>query len=314
MKKSNVVAIVMATYNGEKYLKEQIESILNQTYKDFVLYIRDDNSTDSTNKIINEYTEKYPNKIIQVKDDKVARGACKNFMYLLEYVYSLNKHDIYMFSDQDDFWLENKVEITVNRYNEVSNKEQPILIHTDLNVVDSKLELINKSFLKYSNLDSDCKEFNKYLIQNNVTGCTTLVNQKLVDMVNFKINDLCMHDWYFALLASAFGQVIFINKSTINYRQHGNNVLGAKKVKGICGIYNKLIKNNTIKKDLSRVFKQAESFKENHYQELNEKNKKIIDDFCKIKDSNKIKKIIIINKNKFYKQGIIRKIGEIIFI
>ena len=71
-------------------------------------------------------------------------------MYLLEYVYSLNKHDIYMFSDQDDFWLENKVEITVNRYNEVSNKEQPILIHTDLNVVDSKLELINKSFLIYT--------------------------------------------------------------------------------------------------------------------------------------------------------------------
>lgn len=308
------IAVLMATYNGEKYIEEQIESILNQTYKDFVIYIRDDNSTDSTNKIINEYTEKYPDKIIQVKDDKVARGACKNFMYLLEYVYKLDKHEIYMFSDQDDFWLEDKVEITVNKYNNVDNKEQPILIHTDLNVVDSKLEMINESFLKYSNLNSKCKEFNKYLIQNNVTGCTMLINSKLVDLIKFDITDIRMHDWYFALVASAFGQVIFIDKPTIKYRQHGNNVLGAKKVKGISGIYNKLVKNNTIKEDLAKVFEQAESFKKSHYNILSEEKKKVINDFCEISSSNKVKKIVLINKNKFYKQGLVRVIGEFIFI
>ena len=230
---NNKVAILMATYNGEKYLKEQIDSILNQTYQDFVLYIRDDNSTDNTNNIISEYIEKYPNKIVQVRDEKIAKGACNNFMFLLEHVYNLNIFDMFMFSDQDDFWLEDKVEVVVNEYNKVENKEQPILIHTDLNVVDSNLNIMDESFIKYSNLDGNANKFNNYLIHNNVTGCTTFINKSLVDLTKFNVNNILMHDWYFALIASAFGKVIFIDKPTIKYRQHGKNVLGAKKVNGI---------------------------------------------------------------------------------
>lgn len=312
--KNKTVAILMATYNGEKYLIEQIESILKQTYQEFVLFIRDDNSTDDTQNIINQYTKKYPEKIVQVCDERIAKGACRNFMFLLEYVYNLNRYEIFMFADQDDFWLQNKVEDTINEYNKIDNKEQPILVHTDLNVVDAKLNLINDSFIKYSNLKGEYKEFNNYLIQNNVTGCTTLINKNLVEIVKFDINSICMHDWYFALIASAFGKVVFINKPTINYRQHGNNVLGAKKIKGIRGIWNKLIKNNTIKKDLNKIFEQAESFKQNYYEELNAKNKEILDAFCKIKCTNKFNKIRLIIKNKFYKQGKIRIIGEIIYI
>lgn len=308
------VAILIATYNGEKFLEEQIESILNQTYQDFVLYIRDDNSTDGTQRIINEYVKKYPEKIIQVRDDKIAKGACNNFMYLLEYVYNLNKYVMFMFSDQDDFWIEDKVETTIKEYNRVNNKEQPILIHTDLNVVDAQLNVIDESFFKYSNLNGKYNSFNNYLIQNNVTGCTTFINKSLVDLIKFNIKDIRMHDWYFALLASAFGQVIFIDKATIKYRQHGNNVLGAKKIKGIGDMYNKLVKNNTIKEDLNKIFEQAESFRKNHYELLSKENKDTIDDFCQVKYSNKIRKIIIINKNKFYKQGLIRRIGEVLFI
>ena len=310
----NKVAILMATYNGEKYLEEQIESILDQTYKDFILYIRDDNSTDNTNKIIDEYVEKYPEKIVKVNDERVAKGACNNFMYLLEHVYKLNKYEIFMFSDQDDVWLEDKVKVTVNEYNKLNNKERPILMHTDLKVVDSQLHTINESFLEYSNLNGEYDKFNNYLIQNNVTGCTMLINKRLVDLVKFDISNLCMHDWYFALIASAFGQAIYKNYATIKYRQHGSNVLGAKKGKGLKRIYDKLIKDNTIKEDLNKVFKQAENFKEIYYDLLDEEYKKIIDDFCKIPKVNKIRKIIIICKNRFYKHSISRIIGEIIFI
>lgn len=314
MKKNTVVALLMATYNGEKYIKEQIESILKQTYQNFVLYIRDDNSTDGTLQIIDEYVKEYPEKIVKVEDDRIAKGACNNFMYLLEYVYKLNKFDMFMFSDQDDVWLEDKVSITIEEYNRINNKEQPILIHTDLNVVDAQLNIINESFLNYSNLNGRYKELNNYLIQNNVTGCTTFINKKLVELVKFDIKDICMHDWYFALIASAFGQVIFIDKATIKYRQHGKNVLGAKKIKGIKGIYNKLVKNNTIKEDLNKIFEQAESFKKTYYNDLNEERKKTIEDFCKIRNTNKFSKIKIIIKNKFYKHGKIRVIGEFVYI
>ena len=310
--KKNKLAILLATYNGEKYLKEQIDSILNQTYKDFTLYIRDDGSKDNTVKIIEEYAKKNKN-VIYVKDDIKSSGSCANFMNLLKYASSLNKHDIYMFADQDDVWLNDKVEITVNEYNKY-NSNIPLLIHTDLYVVDKELNRINDSFIEYSNLDGNFNTFNRYLIQNNVTGCTMLINDKLVELVDYDIANLRMHDWYFALLASAFGEVHFINSSTINYRQHGNNVLGAKKVKGIKGIYNKLVTNNTIKEDLNKIFDQANSFKEKYYDKLDKDKKEILDDFCKIPNESKINKINLIRENNFYKQGKVRVIGEIVFI
>lgn len=310
--KKSSLAILLATYNGEKYLKEQLDSILNQTYKDFTLYIRDDGSKDKTVQIIKEYTKKYDN-IIQVIDKRESHGSCDNFLNLLKYAYELDKYDIFMFADQDDVWLPNKVEITVNEYKK-HNEDIPQLVHTDLYVVDKNLKIMNKSFIKYSNLDSNCKSFNKYLIQNNVTGCTMLINKKLVDLVNFDIKNVRMHDWYFALLASSFGQVHFINKPTIKYRQHGNNVLGAKKVKGIRGVYNKLVKNNTIKNDLNKIFVQAEIFKDNYYEQLSDENKDILDSFCQMYGANKVKKLLILNQYKFYKQGKIRVIGELVFI
>ncbi len=302
------LAILLATYNGSEYLKQQIDSILNQDFSDFILYIRDDNSTDSTKNIIKEYVLKYPEKIIEVEDNKIANGAGNNFMLLLKYVHNLKKHNLFMFCDQDDVWQRNKIELTMNEYDKVSNKNSPILIHTDLYVADKNLNVINKSFMQYSKLRKDYVNFNNYLIQNNVTGCTVCINKKLVDLINFDIKYIIMHDWYFALIASAFGQVIFINTPTVYYRQHGKNLLGAKKV----SILN--IKNKHYKENISNLFVQAENFKNVYYDLLTEENKEIIDAFCKIKNSNKLMKIKIITKYKFYKQGLVRILGQLFFI
>lgn len=310
---NNKLAILMATYNGEKYIKEQIESILSQTYQEFDVYIRDDNSKDNTLNIINEYARKYPNKIFIVKDENIAKGAYKNFMLLLEYVKKMDKYDLFMFSDQDDVWLKNKVEIVVNKYNEQLDKNMPILIHTDLYVVDKDLNIISNSFVKYSKLRSDYTEFNKYLVQNNVTGCTMLINKKLVNLVNFKIEYVIMHDWYFALIASSFGKVIYIDKPTINYRQHGDNTVGAKSGKGIKYLYSKISQRDNVKESIKNLYKQSQSFKEIYYDKLNDKNKKVIMDFLCMENNNRIYKIKTIIKNKMYKQGIIRIIGEFIY-
>lgn len=307
------LAILMATYNGEKYIKEQIESILSQTYQEFDVYIRDDNSKDNTLNIINEYARKYPNKIFIVKDENIAKGAYKNFMLLLEYVKKMDKYDLFMFSDQDDVWLKNKVEIVVNKYNEQLDKNMPILIHTDLYVVDKDLNIISNSFVKYSKLRSDYTEFNKYLVQNNVTGCTMLINKKLVNLVNFKIEYVIMHDWYFALIASSFGKVIYIDKPTINYRQHGDNTVGAKSGKGIKYLYSKISQKDNVKESIKNLYKQSKSFKKIYYDKLNDKNKKVIMDFLCMENNNRIYKIKTIIKNKMYKQGIIRIIGEFIY-
>lgn len=283
MKNSDKVAILMCTYNGEKYIKEQIDSILNQTYQNFVLYIRDDNSTDNTKEIISYYVKKYNGKIIEVVDNKIAHSASKNFMFLLEYVYKLDIFDIFVFSDQDDYWEKDKIKVTVDEYNKIKSKDIPILIHTDLTVVDSKLNTINPSFMKYSNLSAKRNKFINYLIQNNVTGCTMLINRSLVDLIKFDIEYIRMHDWYFALIASAFGKVIFIDKPMVKYRQHNNNVLGAKNNKGIRWIYNLLKNYKTTLKSIVELFKQAESFKKSYFNVLSNKNQKILNNFIKFK-------------------------------
>ncbi len=310
------IAVLMATYNGEKYIEEQIDSILNQTYKNIVLYIRDDNSKDNTVEIVKKYEEMYPEKVILVNDQKKASGACKNFMFLLEYVYKLDKYEYFMFSDQDDFWIEDKISTMIEEYDKIVNKDEPILIHSDLQVVDSKLNVINNSFIEYSGEEKKYDGFFRYLFQNNVTGCTMFINKKLVDLIKFNIDNIFMHDWYFALIASSLGQVIFVDKSIIKYRQHENNVIGANKVDSR-HIFKKLknnIKNNPIRQNFYRCISQAESFKNAYYNLLKEKDKEVLTEFCKIRNVGKITKWRIILKYKFYQKNIVKFIGEMLFI
>ena len=139
-----MIAILMATYNGSRYLREQIDSILSQTNDNWQLYIHDDGSTDSTMDIILEYCNKYIGKIVYLNDAQKHRGAAMSFMYLLKQV----EADYYMFCDQDDVWLPNKVEQEFKSITEYSN-EKPILVFSDLYIVDEKLNVIEKSYWRY---------------------------------------------------------------------------------------------------------------------------------------------------------------------
>ena len=297
------VSILLATYNGEKYLREQIDSLLNQTYQDFYLYISDDMSSDNTVSIIKEYVASYPKKIFFLKKEKPSGCAQGNFFYLLNNVQS----DVYLFCDQDDVWTNDHVEIFIKKYVSLPEKEKniPILIHSDLTVVDSKMKIIHNSFLKMQKLPK--KIFKRvYYISNNVTGCVSLINNnlKLIALHNYElliqnIKYIKMHDNFFALIASIFGKKIFINKTTNFYRQHDNNICGAikprsvvSKIKSIFEInkYNErrilhisfLNKNKEIIKFYILYFSKLSNFS-------NEK--KILTDFLLLQNKNKLYRI-----------------------
>lgn len=221
------ISILLSTYNGELYLKEQIDSLLAQTMNDWFLFIRDDGSTDNTNQIINEYIREFPSKINLITDNLGNLRSARSFMQMLSVVES----DYYMFCDQDDVWLENKIQVSLDRLIEMESVDtsKPCLVFTDLTLVNDKLELIHKSMWEYSNINPDnAKDFYKTTCLSSVTGCTMIFNKELKKYVLPYPKTGRMHDWWISLNATHYGLVEYIKSPSILYRQHGNNVLGAE--------------------------------------------------------------------------------------
>lgn len=215
----------MSTYNGERYLAEQIDSIINQSNTDWTLFIRDDGSTDNTNIIIDAYVRKQSN-IRRFVSEESNLGPAMSFMKMLQEVDA----DYYMFSDQDDYWLPDKIERSLEQMVENErNKKKPVLVHTDLLVVDQELNLISQSFWG-KKLTSGI--FHKYMpITNFVTGCTMFFNRAARDCsIDYVSTKVIMHDHWVALCVWAHqGVIVSIPEPTIKYRQHGGNVLGVFK-------------------------------------------------------------------------------------
>mgnify|MGYP004543652471 FL=1 len=218
------IDILMATYNGEKYLEEQIESILNQTYSNFRLIISDDCSTDRTCAILKEYAQK--DNRIELYFQEKNLGYVKNFEFLLGKV----ENELYMLSDQDDYWLPEKVEKTYNKL----IQENVDMVFTDLIVVDEDEKIINKSFNELMNLKKKiCKTVGTSelaYLYNCVTGCTIMGKKSniknIIPIPTYSKHVL--HDHWIALANSINGKVAYLSEGLIKYRQHGTNQIGIK--------------------------------------------------------------------------------------
>ena len=214
------IDILLATYNGEKYLKCQLDSILNQTHKNIRLLINDDCSTDNTRAILKEYEEK--DNRIKVKYNEKNLGYVKNFEDLLKRV----ENKYFALSDQDDFWKEEKIEKSLNKLLE----EDADLVFTDLEPVDEKLNTITPSMVRFMQMDKNIKKHQDYksvFLRNCVTGCTILSKKELInEYIPIPTKEPMVHDWWMALIISQIGKITFLDEPTIKYRQHGNNQLG----------------------------------------------------------------------------------------
>lgn len=218
------VDILLATYNGEKYIKEQVESILNQTYENIQIIISDDCSTDKTRQVLKEYEN---NEKIKIFYQEKNLGYVKNFEFLLKQVES----NLYMLSDQDDVWKKEKVEKSVEKI----ESEKLDLVFGDLEVVDENLNTLYKSYNRYMHLIHKIKKYQKdYRLQylyNCMTGCTIISRKNWIDKVlPFPTNSKYMiHDYWLGLVIALNGKVGYIEEPYILYRQHGKNQVGSKK-------------------------------------------------------------------------------------
>ena len=217
------VDILMASYNGEKYIAEQIGSILGQTFTDWRLVIRDDGSSDNTPAIIEGYAAKYPGKIEIVHDDAVCKSATKNFFELLKHA----EADYVMFCDQDDVWLKYKVQITLDymKDTERDNPGKPVCIFTGLQVVDAELRSMD-CLMSLQKVKEKFYTFRELLAVNYAAGCTQMINRKVYENIGGFEEGITLHDWWTMLYASAFGVVVRVPMALILYRQHENNAIG----------------------------------------------------------------------------------------
>ena len=217
------VDILMATYNGEKYLKEQIESILTQTYSNFRLLISDDCSTDGTWSILNHYAG-LDNRVLIHRNERNI-GIVNNFEFLLRQVQS----EFFMYSDQDDVWRINKIEKSLNQL----KKDNAGIVHTDLEVVDENLNQIAPSFwdLKKIKKRVEFNNFESLFLNNYVTGCTIMARSDYIyRILPFpKDNEHFIHDYWTAMIISNFSRMTYIDEPLIRYRQHGDNSVGSSR-------------------------------------------------------------------------------------
>lgn len=302
------IDILLAVFNGEKYIHQQIESIMNQTYKEFHLWIRDNHSEDRTVEVVQKLIDRYPTQITLLRSPFNV-GIIGNFSALIEQ----SQADYVFFSDADDVWLSQKVEKTIKKMQDLEaryGKQTPLLVHTDLSVVDAHLNMIHPSFWKYSFLKPALPHtLCRQLIQNQITGCTVMINRSLIEIAAPIPREAKMHDWWLGLCIAAFGKLDYLNEPTLLYRQHGKNDTGAKPY-NLRLLFKRSIsitKEIFVQEKMKSV-RQASLFLERYSDRLPPQKKDAIRGFIEFQDATFFKKGYLMFKWRIFRTGILRNL------
>lgn len=305
-----IVRILLTTYNGERYIRSMIDSIMEQDYENWELIVSDDGSGDSTVAILDEYAHNNPDRITHHRSGRRFGCAQKHFMHLLR---TFSDAPYIMFCDQDDVWHRDKVSKTLQCMLRQTDPTRPTLVHTDLRVVDQDLKELAPSFCAHSALDGNRTQLAQLLVQNVITGCTMMLNQPLVMLACRACEEekMLMHDWWIGLIAAAFGSVEFLPEATIDYRQHGTNSVGAKDVHSVSYLMHRL-RSAKMRKALQKAAAQAGAFADCFADQLCVQQMELLRAFAATENAN------IWRRNRIYldygllKAGFIRRTAQLL--
>ena len=276
MSEAPVLTILMATYNGAEYLERQLESILGQSYPSWELIIRDDQSVDDTLQIINSYVEKDPR--IKLVDYGSAHGsACRNFSALFDWAYANDKSYL-LFADQDDIWLPHKLERSLAAMIKHENAYPagfPLLCYSNLSFIDAHDQQIEARLPLPKELKLEV-----LINENYAWGCTLILNRAAVQKIKHIPADSVNHDYYVALVVSAFGKNLLINEDLILYRQHQKNVSGNVDKMSFMSRFNRYFRDTeSMLKPLIDNYRLVQTFFNRYHTEISDQQRVMISDF-----------------------------------
>lgn len=310
------INVILTTYNGERFLREQIDSLLAQDNDKFRILAFDDGSTDGTLDILESYAKKYPEKIF-VNKNKKNLGAGKNFLNAVSLINraSRENNEYFMFCDQDDVWRPNKISVTLKRMRQMEKRYgagAPLLVYTDAVVVNDSLDTICGSFFEISKLEPKKHSLNSLLMENKCIGCTAMLNKPLASLITVIPENARYHDWWTALTAASFGHISYLPEKTLLYRQHGGNVVGGDS-------FGKYVKDRVgevkeLRERLNDTYAQAEEFLDIFMDDLPKKALDTVSVFTSLPSMNPLKRRATAIKYGFLKSGSVRNAGLMLVI
>ena len=314
-----MITIIMAVYNGQEYIREQLESLKDQTYTEWRLVIRDDRSSDKTAEIVKKFSDDVEQEVIFKVNEKPSGSAKNNFALLIN---DAKESDYVMFCDQDDIWKKDKIEITFNKMKQAEERygrDFPLLVHGDVEVIDENGNINADSMFEMSHINADSK-LPQILIQNHVTGCTMMCNKKLIAGISEYASSeyIIMHDYLAALYASVFGKIEVIKKPLLSYRQHSGNSVGAKNNNNPVYLLKRLANGRKSYKEAMETSRnQVKFFVEIYREELAAekycKEYELMSGYASLGSRAKLYRIMFYKKNHIWKNGTIRKIMQVIW-
>ena len=350
-----MITVLVAAYNGEAYIEEQMDSILAQSQSGIHIVVSDDCSSDRTPEILDRYERQYPGKVTVIHRRRPSGGAAAHFLGLLSELAQMDQEaenggwgeisrgsegsergadgfgdavrkglpvaaaraGYFMLSDQDDVWMPQKAETLLARMQELEaglKPGTPVLVHSDLVVVDESLRVVAHSFFKYQKISPERTALPQLLVQNNVTGGAVMINRPMLKLLRELPRVCLMHDAWLALLASCFGAVGCVREPLYLYRQHGANTLGAEKGDNLQGMRERLEDGSGARENYRKMFGQARCLLELFPDRLSGEQKEILTAFIEIPRMGRVRRIRTILKYGFTKNTWLRTLGQMLMI
>lgn len=322
------ILVLVAAFNGERYIGEQLDSILGQRFsapwKDagmepqIHIRVSDDCSADRTAAVVEGYVRQYPGRVSLCRRREPSGGAAAHFLSLLaEASMASEKPDYVMLSDQDDVWLPDKTQKLLEKMKELESRLEsgtPVLVHSDLSVTDEKLRIIAPSFFAYQKVSPERTALPQLLVQNNVTGGAAMINRPFLELLKTPPEICLMHDAWIALLASCFGRIGWVDEPLYYYRQHGTNTLGAEKGDNAAEAVGRLKDGSKARENYVRMFGQARCLLELFGDRLDGRQRQVLEAFVRLPKQNRLMKMAEILRWGFTKNSWLRTLGQMLMI